>query len=60
MFQRLKATETSLWQMHTISQGNAGGEIGASYAGAQLIKTKPKIRRKQNNEEEEREQQGNQ
>ncbi len=38
MFQRLKATETSLWQMHTISQGNAGGEIGASYAGAQLIK----------------------
>lgn len=50
MFQRQKATETSLWQMHTISQGNAGSEIGASYAGAQLIKTKPKIRRKQNND----------
>lgn len=58
MFQRRKATETSLWQRRTISQGNASGEIGASYAGAQLIKN-PKIRRKQNNDEEKREQQGN-
>ena len=57
MFQRRKATETSLWQRHTISQGNASGEIGASYAGAQLIKTNPKTRRKQNNDEEKREQQ---
>ena len=38
MLQRRKATETSLWQRRTISQGNASGEIGASYAGAQLIK----------------------
>ena len=52
MFQRRKATETSLWQRRTISQGNASGEIGASYAGAQLIKN-PKTRRKQNNDEEE-------
>lgn len=53
MFQRRKATETSLWQRRTISQGNASGEIGASYAGAQLIKTNPRTRRKQNNDEEE-------